>query len=150
MEELIKNLYSSHTNIAYDCLKKLQELSYINNNVYGYFDEFAQMLDSKNSYIRTRGITLIACNAKWDKDNKINKIIDKYLDHIEDDKPITSRQCIKALESIVKNKPELIPTIKNRLLKINYLKYNDSMQALVFKDAERILELIAKIEAKQK
>lgn len=42
------------------------------------------MIDSDNSYIRTRGLTLIACNAKWDKDNKIDEIIDEYLKHIED------------------------------------------------------------------
>ena len=33
-------------------------------------------------------------------------------------------------------------TLKERLLKVNYLKYEDSMQSLIFKDVEKILDLI--------
>ena len=31
---------------------------------------------------------------------------------------------------------------KEKLLKINYLNYKDSMQSLIFKDVEKILKLI--------
>lgn len=48
----------------------------------------------------------------------------------------------KAIENIIKYKKELIPVIKERLLKVNYLKYEDSMQSLIFKDVEKILNLI--------
>ncbi len=142
MEDLIQNLYNLDNKVAYSCLKELEEISYTSNKVYNFFETFVEMLDNKNSYIRTRGIVLISSNAKWDIDNKINSIIDKFLEHIEDEKPITSRQCIKSLENIVKYKKELIPVIKERLLKINYLKYEDSMQSLIFKDVEKILNLI--------
>ncbi len=47
---------------------------------------------------------MIAYNAKWDKDNKIDEIIDKYLKHIQDVKSITARQCIKLLPMIAKRK----------------------------------------------
>ena len=123
-------------------LKELEKISYTSDEVYEYFDKFVEMLDNKNSYIRTRGIVLISSNAKWDIDNKINSIINKFLEHIEDEKPITARQCIKSLENIIKYKKELIPVIKERLLKLNYLKYEDSMQSLIFKDVEKILNLI--------
>lgn len=142
MEELIQNLYNPDNKIAYNTLKELEKLSKENSNVYKYFDTFVEMLDDENSYIRTRGIILISNNAKWDSENRINNIIDKFLVHIEDDKPITSRQCIKSLENIVKYKKELLATIKERLLKINYLKYDNSMQSLIFKDVEEILKLI--------
>ena len=33
------------------------------------------MLDSDNSYIRTRGLVLLACHAKWDVDYKIDELI---------------------------------------------------------------------------
>ena len=142
MEELIQNLYNLDNKVAYNTLKELEKLSENSNEVYKYFDKLVEMLDNENSYIRTRGIILIASNAKWDCNNRINKIIGKFLLHIEDDKPITSRQCIGALENIIKHKKELIPVIKERLLGINYLKYNDSMQSLIFKDVEKVLELI--------
>ena len=142
MENLIQNLYNLDNKIAYSCLKELEVISYTSNEVYKFFETFVEMLDNKNSYIRTRGIVLISSNAKWDIDNKINLIIDKFLEHIEDEKPITARQCIKSLENIIKCKKELIPIIKERLLKVNYLKYEDSMQSLIFKDVEKILDLI--------
>ena len=142
MEDLIENLYNLDNTIAYSCLKELEKISYSSNEVYKYFDKFVEMLDNKNSYIRTRGIVLISSSAKWDIDNKINLIIDKFLEHIEDEKPITARQCIKSLENIIKYKNELGPIIKNKLLKLNYLKYEESMQSLIFKDVEKILDLI--------
>ncbi|WP_312441038.1 hypothetical protein [Lacrimispora sp.] len=40
-------------------------------------------------------ITLIAANAKWDRDNRIDEIIDELLRHVMDEKPVTARQCIK-------------------------------------------------------
>ena len=62
---------------------------------------------SDNSYIRTRGLLLIAVNAKWDAGNKIDEIIDKYLKCTTDEKPITARRCIKLLPAIVKYRQRL-------------------------------------------
>ena len=47
-------------------------------------DRLSVIHDSDNSYVRIRGLTLLAYNAKWDKDYKIDEIIDKYLKHITD------------------------------------------------------------------
>ena len=85
--------------------------------VYPFIDRLSDMLDSDNSYIRTRGLTLLAYNAKWDKEYKVDEIIDEYLKHITDVKPITARQCIKLLPIIAKHKPEFSP----RLIKLIYL-----------------------------
>lgn len=102
----------------------------------------SDMLDSENSYIRTRGLTLLAYNAKWDKDNKIDEIIDKYLKHITDIKPITARQCIKLLPIIAEYKPELKNDILSALHKANISIYGDSMQSLVHKDIQKALNEI--------
>lgn len=64
MEDLIQNLYNLDNKVAYSCLKELEKVSYTSNEVYEYFDKFVEMLDNKNSYIRTRGIVLISSNAK--------------------------------------------------------------------------------------
>ena len=108
-------------------------------------EQFAKMLHSDNSYIRTRGLTLIAYNAKWDKDYKIDEIIDDYLKHITDDKPITARQCIQLLPMIAKNKPELKNDIIRALSKIDASIYTDNMRSLVYKDAQKSLEEIQKL-----
>ncbi len=107
-------------------------------------DRLSDMLDSDNSYIRTRGLTLLAYNAKWDRDYKIDEIIDKYLKHITDVKPITARQCIKLLPIIAKHKPELKNDILSALHNADISIYEDSMQSLVYKDIQKTLEVIQK------
>lgn len=107
-------------------------------------DRLSDMLDSDNSYIRTRGLTLLAYNAKWDRDYKIDEVIDKYLKHITDVKPITARQCIKLLPIIAKHKSELKNDILSALHNADISIYEDSMQSLVYKDIQKALEVIQK------
>lgn len=102
--ETLELLFDKNNTIAYKALQKLQKESAETDYVYPYMDRLSDMLDSDNSYIRTRGLTLIAYNAKWDKDYKIDELIDKYLKHITDVKPITARQCIKLLPIIARDK----------------------------------------------
>ena len=143
--ETFELLLDKNNNVAYKALQLLQKESEERNCVYPYMDRLSDMLDSDNSYIRTRGLTLLAYNAKWDKDNKIDEIIDKYLKHITDIKPITARQCIKLLPIIAEYKPELKNDILSALHKANISIYGDSMQSLIHKDIQKALNEIQKV-----
>lgn len=138
-------LFDKNNTIAYKALQELQKESAETDCVYPYMDRLSGMLDSDNSYIRTRGLTLIAYNAKWDKDNKIDEIIDKYLEHIIDVRPITARQCIKLLPMIAKAKPELRNDILSALHKANVCIYDYSMQPLVYEDIQKTLKEIQQL-----
>lgn len=142
VSELIERLYSKDNKAAYQALQILEIESEKSNSVYKFFDRFAEMIENSNSYIRTRGIVLISVNAKWDTENKIDEIIDDYLKHILDEKPITARQCIKALPSIAKYKPDLVECIREALLKVDVTIYCDSMQTLIYKDISSSLKKI--------
>ena len=142
--EMFELLFDKNNNVAYKALQALQIESEKTNCIYSYMDRLSDMLDSDNSYIRTRGIVLLAYNAKWDKDYKIDEIIDKYLKHITDIKPITARQCIKLLPVIAKDKPELKDDILSALHKANTSVYEDSMQPLVYKDIQKAIKEIQK------
>lgn len=120
----------------------MTEQSELSKDVYRYFDVFAEMLNNPNSYIRARGLLLIAANAKWDEDFRIDEIIDDYLKHIMDEKPITSRQCIKVLPNIAKYKPHLTNTICTALKMANIEIYNSNMRPLVYKDIQTALKQI--------
>lgn len=142
--EIFELLFDKNNKVAYKALLELQKESEKTNCVYPYMDRLSDMLDSDNSYIRTRGLTLLAYNAKWDKDYKIDEIIDKFLRHITDVKPITARQCIKLLPIVAKYKPELKADILSALHKANISIYDDSMQQLVYKDIRKALKEIQK------
>lgn len=143
--EIFELLFDINNNTAYKALQELQRKSEDSDEVYPYMDRLGDMLDSDNSYIRTRGLTLLACNSKWDRDNKIDEIIDKYLKHITDVKPITARQCIKLLPTIADNKPELKDDIVSALRKADISFYDDSMQPLIYKDIQKSLKEIQKL-----
>ncbi|WPC39911.1 SufBD protein [Clostridium sp. JS66] len=140
--ELIERLFSKDNKAAYQALQMLETESEKSNEVYKFFDRFVEMIEDKNSYIRNRGIALISVNAKWDTENKIDKIIDDYLKHILDEKPITSRQCIKALPNITKYKSNLVECIREALMKADIAIYDDSMQTLLYKDISSSLKKI--------
>ena len=145
--DLIKTfemLMAKDSNAAYGALRILQDLSEETNAVYPYMDQLSDMMDSDNSYIRTRALTLIAYNAKWDKDYKIDEMMNRYLRHITDTKPITARQCIKLLPMIAKSKPDLKEDITSALHKADISHYSDSMQPLVYKDIQKALSEIKK------
>jgi len=142
--ETFELLFDKNNNVAYQALQKLQEESDRTDKVYFYMDLLGDMLDSDHSYIRTRSLVLIAYNAKWDKDYKIDEIIDKYLKHITDSKPITARQCIKLLPMIAKHKLELKNDIISALQKADISIYTDSMQSLVYKDIQHALAELQK------
>lgn len=145
LEKTFQRLFDQDNNIAYEALKMLQKESEVTNSVYSYMDQLSDMLDSENSYIRTRGLTLIAYNAKWDRDYKIDEMIDQYLKHITDVKPITARQCVKLLPIIARDKPELKPDILAALQQSDISVYRDSMQSLVYKDIQKALKEIQKL-----
>ncbi|RFZ79031.1 SufBD protein [Lacrimispora amygdalina] len=140
--ELVCGLKDKNDKYAYQCLKKLESESLISDKVYPYFDLFAELSDHPNSYFRTRGIILIAANAKWDRENKIDGIIDQLLKHVEDEKPITARQCIKVLPLVAQYKPELANDISMALRNANTQMFKDSMQPLVNKDIKEALNRI--------
>ena len=145
IEETFELLFDKNNNVAYKALQELQKESEETDCVYPFIDRLSDMLDSDNSYIRTRGLTLLAYNAKWDKEYKVDEIIDEYLKHITDVKPITARQCIKLLPIIAKHKPELKNDILSALNKANISIYDDSMQPLVYKDIQKSLKEIQEL-----
>lgn len=137
--ETIALLFDKNNATAYQALQELQKESTESSRVYPYIDDFIKMMESGHSYLRTRGLTLIACNAKWDRDNKIDKIIEQYLEHITDAKPVTARKCIKLLPLLAKSKPELESRILSALHRADLSICAESMRPLARRDIEKAL-----------
>ena len=101
---------------------------------YEYFDDFASLLNYPKSLVRNRALNILAANAMWDEENRFDSIISEFLTHITDEKPITARQCIKALTQVGLAKPQYIPEILSCLRNADLLKYKDTMRPLIKKD----------------
>ena len=140
MKEKIKNLYNEDNNSAYKTLLELEFITTESNELYNYFNEFLKMLNNEKTFIRVRGFRLICSLAKWDNENKINKNIDIILKELEDEKGTSVRQCLEKLNLILIHKIELTDIIENKVRNLELSKYKESMQFLIKKDIDYILE----------
>ncbi|MDD2238854.1 MAG: hypothetical protein PHH51_03125 [Bacilli bacterium] len=122
IKELIGNLLSTDDKIRYPSFLILQYRSEMKNDVYPYWNNFVNMLDSNNSYFRTIGLKLIALNIKWDKGINTKNIIDKYLFFCNDEKISTARLCIQGISNILKGTnfdQKICEKVVMKLTKIN-------------------------------
>ena len=83
------------------------------------------MLDHPKSLVRNRALYILAANAQWDEENRFDLILPDYLKHITDEKPITARQCVKALAQVGLARPQYIPQILSALRSADLSKYNN-------------------------
>lgn len=144
MNDIIQILTSNEDKVACEFAEQIISESRKSDKWYEHFDEFASLLDHPNSFVRNRVLYILAANARWDDKNKFADILPEYLSHITDVKPITARQCVKALSEVGQSKPQLIQDIVKALQKADLSPYRDSMRPLIEKD---IRETIKKLTA---
>ena len=125
---------------AYAFTQQIVEESRTSDAWYPCFDRFAELLRHKNSLVRNRAIAILAANARWDTDGKFDVLLDEFLSHVTDEKPITARQCVAVLPEIAAAKPKLLPRIQSALKQADLSSYPDSMRPLVLKDIVAALQ----------
>lgn len=142
IDTCITRLTGKDAKDAYAFTQQITAESRDTDTWYPYFDQFAALLHHKNSLVRNRAISILAANARWDTAGKFDALLDEFLSHVIDSKPITARQCIAALPELAEAKPELIPRIHSTLQQADVSGYPDSMQSLVLKDIVAVLQKI--------
>ncbi len=147
LHQLMDWLAEKDDTIRYHSFLLLQHRSKDFDDVYPYWDIFCEKLKSENSYQRSIGLMLIAANAKWDTDNKIDFVIDEYLALVYDEKPITVRQCIQSLCEIVPYKTHLHMKIADKLMLVNIVDIRATMQKLILTDILAVLAMIRKYQS---
>ena len=110
-ENIVAKLTAKDDKYACALAEKIIEESLNTDVWYEYFDEFASLLNHPKSFVRNRALYILAANVQWDEENRFDSIISDFLSHITDEKPITARQCIKALAQVGSAKPQYIETI---------------------------------------
>jgi hypothetical protein len=97
---LIDNMFANTANkddkIRYEAFQTLLALTDEKVDwVYDKWYDLLEKLDSENSYQRSIGFLLLANLSKSDTDNRISLILNKLTQLFDDEKFITSRQCIQ-------------------------------------------------------
>lgn len=139
-EELILRLDQKDQKQSYKALQELEQRSRESDEVSQFMDTFLSMLDASSSYVRTRGLRLLTANGKWNGQFILDHLLE-ILSHIEDEKPITSRACIKLLPELVKHQPQCAQAILHALQHTKRT-YQPSMQSLIYEDRKKAIRLI--------
>ncbi len=142
LPELVGRLSEKDDKLRYAALLLLQSRSVANGDVYPFWDIFREKLKSDNSYQRSIGMLLIAENARWDTENKLDGMLLEYFALFHDEKPITIRQSIQALRSIIPYKPELADKIASALMSVSLQDIKETMRRSILLDILEILLLI--------
>ena len=144
MNEIISMLTAKDDKDACAFADKIISESQETDVWYEHFNTFASLLNHPKSYVRNRVLNIIAANVQWDKENYFDVILDEYLAHVTDEKPITARQCIKALAQVGKARPDYIPRIIECFCKADLSKYKDSMRPLIEHDMAETKKTLTK------
>ena len=87
--------------------------------LYSRWDDLAAFLDSDNTYHKLSAVQLLANLIKADKDNKFEKLFNKFYSLLDDKSFITAAFVAQASGKIANAKPKLQTKITNRLLNID-------------------------------
>ena len=142
MQDIIAKLTTKDDKYACAIADKIISESQDTDEWYEYFDTFSSLLNHPKSLVRNRVLYILAANAQWDDENRFDAILEDYLAHITDEKPITARQCIKTLVQVGMAKPQYIPRILSCFHDADLSKYKDSMRPLIEKDIEETERLL--------
>ena len=141
---LVATLSEKNDNIRYQAFLALQYRSRVMDDVYPFWDIFQSKLSSDNSYQRSIGMMLLAENVRWDTQDRMSGTIDVYLERVEDEKPITVRQCIQSLGIIHQYKPQLDDRIASRLTAIDLMQIKETMRKPILLDIIHVLSDVRK------
>ncbi|MBP0985220.1 MAG: hypothetical protein J6A19_16020 [Oscillospiraceae bacterium] len=136
--DIIEALQSKNNTEAYNLLLKLEAQSAQSNELYDFFGDFVDLLQSKSSFVRVRGFRLACAQARWDTENRIEANLPVLLSMLDDDKPAAVRQCLAALHGALLYKPGLSKAISGKLDRMDLSKYKESMSHLISKDMEEL------------
>jgi HEAT repeat protein len=139
---LIGLLNEKNNDIRYAAFLTLQKRSMAHNDIYPFWDTLAQKLDHENSYQRSIGVMLLAQNIRWDTENRLKTVLNKYMDRFRDEKFITARQAIQSLQSWLADRPEVIPEVVEELTAVPVDQLPPTQRKLILLDILQALLLI--------
>jgi hypothetical protein len=121
---LFEGLGYEKGSIKFGCEKILRLISELNPRlIYPYFDNFVELLDSSNNFIKWGAIIVISNLASVDDKNKFGGVFNKYYLPITEEAMITAANIVRNSWKIALAKPELIDKITTEILKVEKTKY---------------------------
>ena len=142
LARLLEGLRARNAAEGYACLKQLLAESGHTAAVYPHWDALIALTEEESAYLRARGLLLLAANARWDTENRLDRDLERLLAHLTDKKPTVARQFLAALPQVAQARPDLAPRLRQALLCADTSAYPDSTRTLVEKDLRAALNAL--------
>ena len=138
---IIDGLQSKNNQEAYQLLLLLEQRSAESDELYGSFEDFIGLLTSKSSFVQVRGFRLACAQARWDTEGKLRGSLDALFAALYAAKPTAVRQCLAALQNVLRWRAELTGEIVSGLEGLDLSQYKDTMRPLIEQDLQALRAL---------
>lgn len=88
--------------------------------LYRHFESLARLLDNDNAILRWDAAHILANLAPVDYQERLERILDRYMDPITDREMIGAANCIEGAARIAQAKPHLADSIAQHILKVEH------------------------------
>ena len=139
MNTTLELLTAKDTKEAMNAFKELEEQCLSEPLYADQLEFFLPALTCERACGRGRTFKFFMINTRWDSQKVIETHLAEILAVLDDPKAPIVRQCIPYLIYLAEAKPELIPTIQEKLAALDLSQYKESMQSLIKRDTNTLL-----------
>jgi hypothetical protein len=117
-DELVQQMLTHpHIMVYYHCFYAIEKACQEDpRSFYKYWDGFSGLLDHPNSYHRNFSLVLISLLVGVDAAHNLDSLLPKYLNHLSDEKYLTSLYCVQGCTRIIEVRPDLSSQMLDRIL----------------------------------
>lgn len=150
-KELMEGILAKDNTLRRNSFKTLEIISEEKPEfLYPKWNNFFEMLKSKNNYHKYIAIYLLANLTAVDVENKFETIFDEYFGILGGDKAMTASHVALNSSKIALNKPELQDIIIDRLLNIDEIHQGKQTEMIKAYVVEALQEMYSEIEDKER
>ncbi len=132
LNQLLEGILSKDDKTRYTSFKALMHIA--DNHpelLYPYWGNFARLIDSENAYSRYMACYLVASLAFVDRDDRFEKLFDKYYGMLNDKSVVPAAHAAANSGKIAQAKPGLEPKITEKLLSIDATRHKPHHKELI-------------------
>lgn len=153
-DQLVEGSFAKNETYRYNCVRVLyRAIAQEPGLFYSYWDQFEKMIDSPNGFHRSIAAQAIAHLASVDTDCHLDRIFNRYLKLLDDQKVMVTHYFLETIGFIYHARPDLQNKILTSLLNIDKTKHLPSRKDLLKADIiivfDRLFDTLSPISKKK-
>lgn len=132
---LVDGCFAKNETYRYNCVRVFfRALAQQPDLFYPYWNRFGSMINSPNGFFRSSAVQAIAYLVSVDRNNKLDDILNTYLQMLDDEKIMVARYFVQSIHLIPQARPDLRKKIIACLLNVDTTRHTESRKSLLKAD----------------